>query len=199
MTMSKKRDASSTTLGRSKAIEDALYFKNNHITVFTVAVATFEANASDIDIPLLQEIAAKGGGTMFQASDMATLNQAFNQITKQIQNPKISDIILSQKLPPGVEIAADETGATVANGILTKNITNINYPFTNENANRIVTVKLKYTGDPGKTITFEDASVSYKVESQKPPLLIIDPIVIKVKDKAVSVGGEVGLILKAFS
>ncbi|WP_040952335.1 vWA domain-containing protein [Gorillibacterium massiliense] len=176
----KKQNVSSASLGKSEALKDAQTLAGKNIKVFTIAVVSPD-RTDDVDIDLLQSIAKTTGGTYFQASDQTSLNNAFTTITENLQSNKMNNLVFKQKLPAGFALADGETGYTISDGYIVRNLSDIVYPVTNSSA-QTFSVRLKYTGKVKQdtTFTFEPATVTYNVATAGKTLSIDDPLQITV-------------------
>ena len=71
----------------------------------------------EVDLELLDYISTKTGGESFTATNPDEFDQAFEKILELI-DPSFKDVVLTQPLPDGFELAADNAGAAIKNGVV---------------------------------------------------------------------------------
>jgi len=145
---------------RQEALADADSMKNRNIVVYTIALA--QPGSQEVDLNLLQQIAQKTGGKMYQAGDTSELESVFEAITEEIQsNGTITSTVVRQPLPNGFSLSGDNPSTVrLENGVVVIDVLgSFVYPF-GPGSEKTVTVSL--TPPPGSgNYTLTDAVVRY--------------------------------------
>lgn len=176
------QDSRGTTAKRY-AMEKADEIARHGVPVFTIALAT--AGTDEVDLELLDYISTKTGGESFTATNPDELDQAFEKILELI-DPSFKDVVLTQPLPDGFELAADNAGAAIKNGVVEIDLGQIAH---DSKASKCVPIKFKYTGSPA-TVKLPEAKVTYKLNGEPRETIIDDEIILKFYD-ALGLQGKV--------
>lgn len=145
--------------GPQYAYEQARIVFSKGIPIYTIALG--HPSATDVNHDILEQISNESGGKKYDAETVDKLAEAFSNIVEHItKSGQLSSIRIIQQLPSaGFELAEDnDPGVSLSGNVLTIDVPPIQYPY-DENAERIIRVKLRYNGVG--SFTFEDADLRY--------------------------------------
>lgn len=141
----------------NNAFDKCKDFRDKKIIMYSIGLGT----GDEVDMHFLEKMSKMTGGTAYQAFMPDSLISVFTQISNNITNAKISNLVIYDKLPAGISVVNGSTVVPDSNGNISIALPDIIFPANGPTPSAFTYV-LELNLNNAGTYVMNNARIDYK-------------------------------------